>query len=223
MDVAEWIASRVDPDPRDPGALGWAWATVDLERSQRDSGVAPDRWDPVVEDRLGARGLRLRGSEPSIVMLEPSTEGRLAGWLARHVGKVRPPFTGLARRGHARPTSSGRCQALPAGRRARRPPPDADSRAVNDGSSRQLVTWTATSRRPARRRVRHSSLRDLARSFLSVRSPPCGGVGRDAGPQCGGVVRNHRWQLLVRPTVHRSRARPSLGEGHFRIGEIALR
>jgi hypothetical protein len=84
VDVADWIASRAGPDPHDPEALGWAWATVDLERSQRDSGVPLDQWDPVVEDRLGARGLRLRGSEPSIVMLEPSTEGRLAGWLARH-------------------------------------------------------------------------------------------------------------------------------------------
>lgn len=85
VEFRDWIAQRCGGPPSDAGILARAWATVDLERSMRDSGHPdPVDWEPVKDELLGARGWRLRGGEPVILLLEPATEGRLAGWLARH-------------------------------------------------------------------------------------------------------------------------------------------
>jgi hypothetical protein len=83
--LSEWIESRVHHDLRTAGVLGWAWATVDLERALADAGESgADEWSPVEDELLGARGRRLAGVEPAVILLEPSTEGRLAGWLAHN-------------------------------------------------------------------------------------------------------------------------------------------
>ncbi len=80
-------------DGRRVVALGWA--TVDAERAAAD---LADRWpgcapfEPAPADLLlGASCLASRGSLDGregrgarLVLLEPTTEGRLAGWLARH-------------------------------------------------------------------------------------------------------------------------------------------
>lgn len=63
--------------------VGVGWATVDLDRA---AGEAPgvrfgDLGD---EPALGGRALRARVGSIDLVLLEPSTEGRLAGWLARN-------------------------------------------------------------------------------------------------------------------------------------------
>jgi hypothetical protein len=64
-------------------------ATVDLERAAaafRERLLPGLGFEPVDDDiLLGARGLVARqAGEPAIVLLEPSTEGRLAAFLARH-------------------------------------------------------------------------------------------------------------------------------------------
>jgi hypothetical protein len=83
--LKDWIERRLHDDLRSPGVLGWAWATVDLERALGDTGSYGELlWTPIEDELLGARGLRLADTEPAIILLEPSTEGRLAGWLARH-------------------------------------------------------------------------------------------------------------------------------------------
>jgi hypothetical protein len=83
--LVDWLEERTRHDGRDEGVLGWAWATVDLERALVEAGEhETDRWVPVADDLLGARGLRLVDVEPAVIVLEPSTEGRLAGWLARN-------------------------------------------------------------------------------------------------------------------------------------------
>lgn len=59
------------------------WATVELERAAADLGLVLERAadDPL----LGAAVALARPSdEPWIALLEPSTEGRLAAWLARN-------------------------------------------------------------------------------------------------------------------------------------------
>jgi hypothetical protein len=85
MRLADWLDERLHDDLRAPGVLGWAWATVDLERALAEAGDVHERtWSAVKDELLGARGVLLLGSEPQVVLLEPSTEGWLAGWLARH-------------------------------------------------------------------------------------------------------------------------------------------
>jgi hypothetical protein len=57
------------------------WATVDLERTVSE--VPGVTFDDAGEERaLGARALRARFGSVDLIVLEPSTEGRLAGWLA---------------------------------------------------------------------------------------------------------------------------------------------
>lgn len=73
-----------------PIAVGWA--TVDLDRAvaelTRDLGLPPDSFTEGVDsETLGARGRVARGAvddRAAMVILEPSTEGRLAAFLARH-------------------------------------------------------------------------------------------------------------------------------------------
>jgi hypothetical protein len=59
------------------------WGTVDLDRSATE--VPEVRFgEPGEEPMLGARALRTKLGSIDLLLLEPSTEGRLAGWLARN-------------------------------------------------------------------------------------------------------------------------------------------
>jgi hypothetical protein len=59
------------------------WQTVDVDRTVADLGLEPEAIDP--DELLGARGALVRPpDEPPVVVLEPSTEGRLAEGLARY-------------------------------------------------------------------------------------------------------------------------------------------
>jgi hypothetical protein len=59
------------------------WATVDLDRTA--SGLHRVAFGQAGEEAaLGARTVRARLGNVELVLLEPSTEGRLAGWLARN-------------------------------------------------------------------------------------------------------------------------------------------
>lgn len=59
------------------------WATVDLERAAAE---IPEVHfgGPGDEQLLGARAMRATLGAVDLLLLEPSTEGRLAGWLARN-------------------------------------------------------------------------------------------------------------------------------------------
>jgi hypothetical protein len=82
-----------DP-PNDLRVIARGWATVELERAERDLGplLADDEMftDAPRSALLGARcrSGRARPDDPVgaawIVILEPDTEGRLAAFLARH-------------------------------------------------------------------------------------------------------------------------------------------
>ena len=70
-------------------ALGWA--TVELQRGAREVSAGFGRYGPPIErdvpddDVLGARCRLLTfGDDFPVVVLEPKTEGRIAGALARH-------------------------------------------------------------------------------------------------------------------------------------------
>jgi hypothetical protein len=65
-----------------PRLVAVGWATVDLERTLEDLGG--DGAVPVVEEPLlGARACRLDVGGTAVLILEPTTEGRLAAALAR--------------------------------------------------------------------------------------------------------------------------------------------
>jgi hypothetical protein len=65
--------------------VGLGWATVDLDRAAADLRPADRNAIAVDDELLGARGLRFApgSGEIRLVILEPSTEGRLAASLAR--------------------------------------------------------------------------------------------------------------------------------------------
>ena len=64
-----------------PRLVAVGWATVDLERTLDDLGL--DAGPVVDEPLLGARACRIDLEGMAIVVLEPTTEGRLAAALAR--------------------------------------------------------------------------------------------------------------------------------------------
>jgi hypothetical protein len=72
-------ALRVTEPPR---LVAVGWATVDLERTLEDLGIAV-AGPEVEEPSLGARARLVGVAATTIVVLEPSTEGRLAAALAR--------------------------------------------------------------------------------------------------------------------------------------------
>jgi hypothetical protein len=82
--IRSWIesletlpASRASID-----ILAVGWATVESERAATALG---GEWRPAPRDALlGASVQRSTGREPPILLLEPDSEGRLAGALARH-------------------------------------------------------------------------------------------------------------------------------------------
>ncbi len=67
----------------DGALIGMGWATVDLERTASE--VLELHFDDSGdESALGARALGTKVGSIELLLLEPSTEGRLAGWLARN-------------------------------------------------------------------------------------------------------------------------------------------
>jgi len=73
-----------DAGPTELAAIGWA--TVELDRAEADLGAElATTFEPASRDALlGATVRRSTTGGPEIVLLEPDTEGRLAGALARH-------------------------------------------------------------------------------------------------------------------------------------------
>ena len=62
--------------------IGVGWATVDLDRAAAELGITPS--DVAPDDALGARCRAIDGPDGvAFVLLEPSTDGRLAATLAR--------------------------------------------------------------------------------------------------------------------------------------------
>lgn len=90
--------------------LAVIWATVDLERVLRDIGLEPNVAAGTVDDPLlGARVLALDRPAPAVIsglvgpaearriaLAEPSTEGRLAAFLARHGEGPAGRYAGIA-------------------------------------------------------------------------------------------------------------------------------
>ena len=88
--------SIVDGAPKVPVHLGSdagrvelvavGWATVELDRAEADLRVdLVTAFEPANRDALlGASVRRSKGTEPEVLLLEPDTEGRMAGALARH-------------------------------------------------------------------------------------------------------------------------------------------
>ncbi len=74
----------------EPQRIVTGWATVELDRAEAElAGLPGPSIDVVVTEvapdlALGARCRILRSADTEIVLLEPSTEGRLAAALARH-------------------------------------------------------------------------------------------------------------------------------------------
>ena len=74
------LAGATSPGEAEIAAVGWA--TVDGDRAEQEFGQC---FEPAARDTLlGASTRRSRGQRPETVLLEPDTEGRLAGALARH-------------------------------------------------------------------------------------------------------------------------------------------
>lgn len=76
-----------------PRLLAVGWATVDIERTLEDLGV-PGARPAADEPLLGARAWRVDAGAVTVLVLEPSTEGRLAAALARHGEGIRALYLG---------------------------------------------------------------------------------------------------------------------------------
>ena len=81
----------LDDDSGAARVIAAIWATVDLERTIQDLGLDPARAISAVDDPLiGARIVTVDAASgqpvtnETIALAEPNTEGRLAGFLARH-------------------------------------------------------------------------------------------------------------------------------------------
>jgi hypothetical protein len=84
--LAEMVAELKESAGVPGRSSSFGWATVDVDRTIRDLGL-PDGdppWEEVEESLLGAIGRRITFGGSMAVVLEPSTEGLLAGWLARN-------------------------------------------------------------------------------------------------------------------------------------------
>ena len=76
---APTLPGATSPGEAEIAAVGWA--TVDGDRAEQEFGQS---FEPAARDTLlGASARRSRGQRPETVLLEPDTEGRLAGALAR--------------------------------------------------------------------------------------------------------------------------------------------
>jgi hypothetical protein len=108
--LASALASAARSGPGAPALVGVGWATVDAERTLVGLDglqVAPETEEP----SLGARAWVAWLGATAIVVLEPSTEGRLAAALARRGEGIACLY--LAASG---PTRSPRLTALGPGR-----------------------------------------------------------------------------------------------------------
>jgi hypothetical protein len=87
--------------------LAVGWATVDAERTATDlEGIELAEADP--EPALGARAWIARTGVVDLVVLEPSTEGRLAAHLARHGEGIAVLYVSAPGSAPGRPTALGR-------------------------------------------------------------------------------------------------------------------
>lgn len=85
-------AAREDPALADARLTAVLWATVELDRAERELGAilgAPLDPDPAPRDVALGAAVRVarpfgQAPEPALRLLEPDTEGRLAALLARH-------------------------------------------------------------------------------------------------------------------------------------------
>jgi hypothetical protein len=83
-------AAAESPELTEARIVAIGWATVELERAERELGRAlgVGAWTAAPRDGLlGAQAAVFRSVEsqpPDVVALEPDTEGRVAGSLARH-------------------------------------------------------------------------------------------------------------------------------------------
>jgi hypothetical protein len=106
-DQARGVQAReVERHPwmRDLAIAGLGWATVELERAERElEPLGCTGWDAGPRDELlGATVRRCRDEGVQLVLLEPDTEGRLAAFLVRfgeglgavYLGHAAPPATG---------------------------------------------------------------------------------------------------------------------------------
>jgi hypothetical protein len=66
-----------------PRLVGIGWATVDIERTAAGLQGGVDMRPAGQDELLGARAWRVSAGPVALVLLEPITEGRLAGALAR--------------------------------------------------------------------------------------------------------------------------------------------
>ena len=119
--IATAVAALARLVPGGATLVGIGWATVDTERLLADLATTADlRFGPEVDEpTLGARARVAWSGGTAIVVLEPSTEGRLAAALARRgegiaclyvagaAASGAPRLTALGRRGrvltHERP------------------------------------------------------------------------------------------------------------------------
>ena len=77
-EVPAWLAPGDEP----PAVIARIWATVDVERSIADSGLAAETLPDDPHLNAHVRLVRPPDDDP-IALVEPSTEGRLAETLAR--------------------------------------------------------------------------------------------------------------------------------------------
>jgi len=97
--------------PEDATLVGVGWATVDTDRTLADLGDGTGlSFEPEADEpALGARARVAWSGRVAIVVLEPSTEGRLAAALARRgEGIVCLYVAGAAATGSGRRTALGR-------------------------------------------------------------------------------------------------------------------
>jgi hypothetical protein len=80
------VPFNLGPDPPNVELAAIGWATVELDRAETDlSAEFATTFEPTIRDALlGASVRRSTADRPRILILEPDTEGRLAGALAKH-------------------------------------------------------------------------------------------------------------------------------------------
>ena len=148
-------AAAVSPDLPAWPVVARIWQTVDVERTVAHLGLPAE---PIADDEvLGARGVLVRPpAEPPLVIVEPSTEGRLAAALARHGEGDAGTYVAPAGR-HGRrtrrgaPRSSGPVRARSVGRRSSRRPARTAGRRSSSSSRRHRLP-SNDDRTPGRRR-----------------------------------------------------------------------
>jgi len=108
--LATALASLSRLVPVSTALVGVGWATVDTDRTLADLAAASLAFGPVVDETaLGATARVAWSGATAIVVLEPSTEGRLAAALARRGEGIACLYvSGPDATGSARVTALGR-------------------------------------------------------------------------------------------------------------------